>query len=317
MRRSIVLGTLALAATLSVAAPAQADPSCTWTWTDLPVPANMLFTMVQASDGHGTYAGTGYEDWSVPDAAVLWQNGAVTSLGAAFGVDTTVYDVNSDGVVVGQAGEQPVRYRAGQWEHLPMPAGYRDGAAMRINDNGDVVGGVGGRVIVWPATGGYQLLTVPIVTSYASPTDIASDGTVSLWASDSWNQGRQASFLRALDGTWTTMTSPNPTDDVHVAALNDDIAVGSANHFMTEWDRTGAVVRTYPTNISAFDVNAAGQILASGMTIWRAGVQEAELPSTIDGQFVTGIAIDDDGAVVGQRSSSFDEVSRPVVAHCA
>jgi hypothetical protein len=327
MRRSATLGIIAVAVTLGVAAPASAsaDPSCTWSWTDLPLPANAQTATVAASDGHGTYAGSAFIDYSVPDPAVLWQGGTATSLGAAFGADTTVWGVNSNGVVVGQAGGLPVRYRAGQWEHLPVPAGAM-GAAMYVNDRGDVAGAIGiGHPILWPATGGYQQLTTPIVTNYSEPRGIAQDGTVAVWVNDAWYH-KAAAFLLAPDGTWTRATSSNPDDAIHPAAVNEDILVGTVSaavdpgqRVVAEWDRSGAVVHTYQGD-SAVDVNAAGQILgtdAEGLAIWRDGALEAQLPSTIDGVTVTGVAIDDDGVVVGQRDWTDQQASRPVVARCA
>lgn len=325
MRRSIMLGVIAVAAMLGVAAPAHASTSCTWSWTDLPAPAGITAT-VTASDGHGTYVGSGYSTSSGREEAVLWQGGTVTSLGAAFGADTTVWDVNSSGVVVGQAGGVPVRYQAGQWEHLPVPSPSTRGAAMYVNDNGDIAGAIGlGSPILWPATGGYQRLTIPIVTNYSEPTGIAQDGTVSLWANDAWYH-RTASFLYAPDGTWTRAAAPNPTDGVFMAALNENIGVGNTtppiegdwNPAVLEWDRTGTIVHTYP-GVSAIDVNTTGQLLGTdtaGLTIWRDGTQEAQLPSTIDGATVTGVAINNDGTVLGQRDWTDGQAARPVVAHC-
>lgn len=320
MRRSIMLGILSVTATLVVAAPAQASTNCTWTWSDLPLPANKSYARVYASDGHGAYAGVAGGAWPQKQEAVVWRNGTVTPLGVAFGADTRVWDINSDGVVVGAAGGVPVRYRAGQWEHLPMPAGYNSGAGMYVNDNGDIAGAVGiGTLVLWPATGGYQTVAAPIVTSYAQPAAIASDGTVGFWMNDNWYQ-RSAGFLRRPDGTWIRMTSPSPAGGAGVVALNDDIVVGtdgSAGSDMIEWDWAGAIVRTYP-GVSPIDVNAEGQILGvdTGLGIWRSGVREAQLPSPVVDAYVTGIDIDDDGAVIGQLSALDGWWSRPVVAHC-
>jgi hypothetical protein len=320
MRRSAMFGVMFLAAMLTMAAPAQASPSCTWSWTDLPVPPSLDSTEVKASDGRGTYAGSGWHNLSRHYEAALWQNGSVRLLGAAFGADTTVWDVNAHGVVVGEAGGAPVRYRAGQWERLPMPSGYTSGTAMHINDNGDIAGAVGlVRAVLWPASGSYEFLDVPAVTNYRNPTGITSDGTVTLDASMA-HEHVSTSFFRAPNGTWTRVTHPNPNESALIVAVNDDSAVGNNDQAAVEWDHAGAVVRTYP-GVTAVDVSVGGQLLAHELgevTIWRAGVREARLPATVNGFAIHGgVAIDEDGTVVGNRAAAWPVWARPVVARCA
>lgn len=321
MRRSAMFGVMFLAAMLTVAAPAQASPSCTWSWTDLPVPPSLSSSAeIKGSDGHGTYVGMGWNNSSQHYEAVLWRNGSVRLLGAAFGADTTVWDVNAQGVVVGEAGGVPVRYRAGQWEHLPMPPGYTNGVAAHINDNGDIAGSVGLiRAVLWPASGSYEFLDVPAVTNYREPTGITSDGTVTLWASMA-HEHVSTGYFRTPNGTWTRVTHPNPNESALIVAVNDDIAVGNNDQAAVEWDHAGAVVRTYP-GVTAVDVNGGGQLLAHELgqvTIWRAGVREAQLPSTTSGFAIHGgVAVDEDGTVVANREAAWPAWARPVVARCA
>jgi hypothetical protein len=322
MRRSAMFGVMFLAAMLTVAAPAQASPACTWSWTDLPVPPSLAASVeIKGSDGRGTYVGTGWNYVTQQYEAVLWRNGSVRLLGAAFGDDTTAWDVNANGVVVGDTVVGPVRYRAGQWEYLPMPTGYGSGIAMHVNDNGDVAGVVGvTRAILWPASGSHEFLDVPAITDYREPTGLASDGTVTVWAQMA-SEPVSSSFFRARNGTWTRVTHPNPNESALIVAVNDDIAVGNAGQAAVEWDHAGAVVRTYP-GVTAVDVNGGGQVLAHELgevTIWRGGVREARLPATANGLAIKGgVAIDEDGAVVGHRESAdWSEWARPVVARCA
>jgi hypothetical protein len=319
MRRALLFSAVAVAATLAVTTPAQAEPTCAWSWDYLPLPAGATYAQVDAADGDGVFAGTAGAPWPAKTEAVRWQGGTATSLGAAFGADTRVLDVNEHGEVVGQAGWQPVVHRDGQWERLPVPSGSQ-GAALNINDNGDIVGAIGfARPILWPASGGYQLLPVPS-PKYAEPAGIADDGTVIVWTSETGSTGRTIGYLRAPDGTWTLADDATPGQDNRLVALNEDIVVGGSNSVAAEWDRDGNVIRTY-SGLSVTDVNDEGQLLGATHQgdngIWRAGVQEVQFPQH-DGVTVWPKAIDDAGAVAGQwEAPGGAGPYRPVVGSCA
>ncbi len=319
MRRSLLFSAVAVTAALAVAGPAQADPDCAWSWDPLPLPAGVSYAQVDAADGDGVFAGVGHRPWPAKPEVLRWQNGTVTSLGAAFGAgNTRVLDVNEHGDVVGDAGGQPVVHRGGQWERLPLPSGSK-GTALRVNDDGDIAGAFGfGKPVLWPATGGYQVLSVPSPT-YAEPAGIADDGTVIVWTSETGPVGRTIGYLRAPEGTWTLADNATPGQNNRLVALNEEIVVGRSDSVAAEWDREGHVVRTYP-QVSPRDVNEAGQILGGsgdgGQGIWRAGALEVMFPDH-DGAPVATKAIDDTGAVAGTwQGPDGTGTPQPVVGRC-
>lgn len=332
MGRSTVLGTtLAVVAALVLPVSAQAEPSssCEWSWTYLPLPAEFGGATAQAAAGHGTYAATAWKratpsnPWPGLDEALLWQDGEIRSLGSAFGRGTWVKDVNAAGVVVGQAGRGPVRYRDGAWEELPVPEGWEQGGvATDVNSSGDAVGILGlSRWILWPAArpGTYELISKP-VGGYGEITDIGDDGTLTAWASMSGTGQATGGFIRHPGGPWLQVDRPGGENvSTFPLAVAGGVVAGTSESSGAVWDEDGRVLHTFEGGYIV-DVNPSGQVLGqqnSDNGIWRAGALEAVLPPSVDGKAVTPVGIDHDGVALGQREAVFPDGSKPVVARCS
>jgi len=331
--RFVVFGSLVAAAALlsPLATPASAEEragsACAWAWTDLPVPEGSRETTVVGSDGNGVRVGRASQEWPAPSQVVVWRGEVVEVLGTAFGQDTEVFDVNADAVVVGTAGNLPVRHRAGAWERLPVPEGTTRGSARRINDAGDVLGVLDvDRPILWRASnpGSYELLQGP-APGYTEYTDLADDGSVTAWGVLAGGLPRGGFVLRPGD-VWRQVDRPEATPATYPHTTGGGSVVGfaySADYGTTaqvEWDLDGRVLHTY-ADAYPVAVNASGRILGRrnsdwGLTIWRAGSVEAALPVP-DGFGVGAVGLDDDGSVVAQASDPSGAWSKPVVARCS
>jgi|GEM_PF-2762559 len=81
--------------------------------------------------------------------AFLYQNNVMTSLGTLGGPESFAYAINNLNEIVGAAEDpselpKPFLYKNGMMTELIMPAGFNSGAATGINDNGIIIGNLGG-----------------------------------------------------------------------------------------------------------------------------------------------------------------------------
>ncbi|MFD9741420.1 hypothetical protein [Umezawaea sp. NPDC059074] len=244
-------------------------------------------------------------------------------------------------MVVGEAGDHPVRYRDGGWERLPEPDGYYV-RAVAVNGAGEVVGwavpdGSGDadedrhqHPVRWPADrpDAVEEIEVPFLGGF--PVALADDGTV-LVAGREVPDGRNRGFVGRPDGTWTALDQRDEWLDVTPVALGGGAVVGTGQTErpvleLVEWDLDGHVVRVHPTS-SALDVNSSGQVLgvvngllegmpAGKASVWRGGALQAEFPVAGDAR-IDAVAIDDDGAVVGRMAKRSGLRDAPVVGRCS
>jgi hypothetical protein len=122
-------------------------------------------------------------------SAVLWDSGQPRVLPRPPGVAAGALEshaVNARGEVVGLAQAPTQRawaYRDGRSTLLPLPSGYSLSVAGGINAAGDIVGeawqGNGPDVaVLWPASGGVQVLRAPGTRYGAGAFAVGDDGTV-------------------------------------------------------------------------------------------------------------------------------------------
>ena len=188
MRRiSLAVSALLLAAcTDNPVAPKQAlrvDPSgghrqiTTVTWEKSSTGVDVLpiglyngqYTVLVDVNDNGLAVGWGYADTpeGPRERAISWQNGVFTDLGTLGGNFSRAHQVNSAGVIVGEAQDASGRYLPVVWQNgviraLP-PLGadnaFAGGGAQSINEGGDIVGFAyddftGITAALWPAAGG-------------------------------------------------------------------------------------------------------------------------------------------------------------------
>jgi hypothetical protein len=286
----LLLGTAAL---IALPAPAHAA-SCTFTMLS-PPPGSWQASVTHASRT-GVYAGS-----SSGSRAALWWNGTARSLESF-----EVSDVNADGTVVGQAdSETPIlNRRIGKWQPLPRPDDTA-AAATAVNDAGEVWGALDdGRLINWPAArpGTYELIDSPLPGADTA-VDVAADGTLLA------RGGTSDAALRDTDGTWTMLARPTPDQEITAVALAGDRVVG---HDWAgtgiEWNRSGAIVRTWP-GFTPADVNAAGQVLGrqdalDRTAIFKDDTLQTAVPAPDDEWRFFPVAMDNDGTALVQAISS-------------
>ncbi|MFG1604417.1 hypothetical protein [Actinoplanes sp. NPDC049265] len=302
----LILGAAALVA---LPAPAHAASSCTF--TALQPPSGSRQASVTHASRTGVYAGTAYTDGGSSSAA-RWENGVARALGSF-----EVFDVNADGTVVGQieSATPILNRRTGKWQPLPRPDGTT-AAATAVNDAGEVFGALDdGRLIRWPAAqpGTYELIDSPLPGA-GTAVDVTADGTLLA------RGGKSGAALRAPDGTWTVLDRPAPDQEITAVAVAGDRVVGHDwGGTGIEWDRSGAIVRTWP-GFTPADVNAAGQVLGrqdalDRTAIFKDDTLETALPASDDDWRYFPVALDNDGtALVRAISSRFPAES--MLARC-
>lgn len=313
----------AVAAPPAMAAP-QAQAPCQWQWADLPTPSGVQWATVAGTDRAGRFVGntrrlTPGTGIGILDEGVVWERGVLRSLGAAFGLNTSLRDINRAGVAVGSATDSrpggvylPVRHRDGRYEDLPMPLHAR-GSAVAINDRGDVLGETNGKVTVWPADRPGTTRTFnPPAGGYAEPVDIDERGNVlgSL-------HGGEA-FIWASDGTHRTLAHSRPGTRLTPREFSGDRVIGLEDDVVTEWSLQGAVLRSYPSGLSFRAVNSTGTIAGhrGGVTVLaRNGVIEQELPA-MGGEQMLPTAITDELVVAGNRRDATSDRDTPVSGRC-
>jgi hypothetical protein len=334
MRSAALLAVLVLA---SCTAAVPDDPvACSWSWTDLPLPPDRMWTSVTVSDGRGTYAGlTSSLEPGGPDEVVLWQDGSPTVLGAPFERSAQVLAVNRNGVVLAEVNTVPVRFRDGEWERLADPDGGH-GRADAIDADGTVVGTAfrpspdGSRLVRWADDRADVLEEVDFPFRGGMVTGLGDDGTL-LAKSDA--DGLVHGYLLRPGGKWVRVEYPDDTADVVPVATSGGVVIGRAQSLdnrtaLVEWDLSGRVLRARP-DTTPVDVNSSGQVLGfvrpmsspdpgGEVLLWRGDAREGVFPvpgSRSEGM-VDPVAVDDDGTMIGHRTvTGVSTVS--VVGRCA
>jgi hypothetical protein len=168
-------------AVMTVATPVRVDVGCEWKPEVLSLAEDTEQGKVTAGDG-GWLSGVAWGESA--GQGVLWHDGRMTVLGAAFGLDTYLHAVNADGVAVGQVSGDgsyhAIRYRHGGYEYLPETAG--SSRALDVNAGGDTVGYDGATtIVVWQDGGSVRALPMPPGEFPSGWPVINDDGSVVAW----------------------------------------------------------------------------------------------------------------------------------------
>lgn len=153
----------------------------------------------------------------VGERAISWQNGVFADLGTLGGGFSRAYQVNSAGVIVGEASNEfgfirPVVWVNGAIRELPAldPTNAGFGVARAINERGDVVGNDSRsfttRAALWPADGGVVDIGMLPTADFGWATGINNHGHVfgqSIYFADF---SRRA--MKWVDGVLTEVQMP-------------------------------------------------------------------------------------------------------------
>ena len=278
----IAVAVLAGAVRAGAPATAAAAEGCQWTAATLPVPGGYRLNSMGAGDGAGAVAGTLQpqpQPSGEPVVGVVWQGDGVRVLGAAFGLDTELNDVNASGVAVGSYRERrpgaefpvnhAVRHTGGHFERLPDPPGYTNTKALAINARGDILGAVGeteangvNNTVVWPADAPGTEQVLDPSPLWQVQGGINDDGTVAAAVFDWSTGGHLAGYVLPWGGSAVRMASPVASGDVIPAAVTTRRIAGTAGYdgaFL--WHLDGSVDRALPELRTVAAMNTAGAIV--------------------------------------------------------
>lgn len=239
------------------------------------MPAGYLLDRVESGDGAGQVVGMYYRKSDTLRAGVIWHDGAPSVVGLAFGQNTDLLGINRAGVAVGDYADphvfgtpdthHPIEYVHGFFRRLPMPSGYTSGSAARINNRGDILGGVsetpsGGdsATVVWPADkpGTVEVLPAPDI-GYAFIDGIDDQGDVigTFPADDDasyvWPWRQNAIRLQQPDGH---VVEPSVVRAGRIYGSSSDVDDAYI------WNLDGTVARTLPGVHYVEQVNDSGNV---------------------------------------------------------
>ncbi|MEV6237884.1 hypothetical protein [Lentzea sp. NPDC051838] len=297
MRRTTLI-CAALLSLLAPAVPAQAQDLCTWTPSELPLPAGV-------TSGQALYAApNGYLAGQAPSGELLlWQNGTSVAVNAPITTQIVLQGANGNGELVGWDGRTrtPFVYRDGTFQNLPAPSFADNGtSADGINEAGDVVGTAVSsawppyRAVVWPRS---EPGTFKVVAE-----DVARG------IDDAGRVVTEKGYVVNPDGTRADLeSSPN----LNIRRVMAGQALGKKfgdYHAVYRWDvATGVAVQRYEvTSPTPIGVNTAGQLATwtektggSTVKVWRGADYLGELAV---GERVR--AVQENNDLAGQRKSA-------------
>ncbi len=288
---------------------ASANAFCRWEPTVLPLPPGFSEAGLEAADGNEWSAGWLAPDGSGPFVSEVgrWHDGAAESIGTPFGGYVDIEGINSAGVVVGLGydasfGMRPVVYRDGAWATLPAPG--PNSRATDVNTAGDVVGidaseGEGNNwtlLVVWPKDGPRRVLTLPNDGGLPFGTPkIDDDGTVvAPFYKTSGGITTIASYVYPNGTSQPRALTPlRPGDGFYVTDLRNGRIVGENYAAVgattgVQWDKSGAVQRTFPGRPAAVSVSGAVTGMAEPSylpVVWGQGNRGAALPRPAGSQY--------------------------------
>ncbi|SDZ33847.1 hypothetical protein SAMN05421504_1132 [Amycolatopsis xylanica] len=320
-----------LVGTAVLSAPAAQAAGCTWAETTLATPPGYLVQSLDSGDGAGSIAGTVWDQTAYKSVGAIWQNGIATVLGAAFGQQTELADVNRAGVAVGFYYEGSLRHAVrsvnGAYERLPDPPGYRGSAAFGINDRGDIMGMVGtsdflSRTVVWPADapGTVKVLPVPL-QRLDNVADIDEQGNVGASVYGTTPAVNWQGYVWPADGGPAVHLTPGSEDPVYLHAVRGGRAAGNDYQNGYVWNLDGTIARTLPGAQNVTVMDSAGAVVATfddgSIKLLPADGGEAQVvagPNTWDSLRVADIT--DDGDIYGLRSTESPYSTAVVKAQC-
>ncbi|MET9632201.1 hypothetical protein ABZX92_32540 [Lentzea sp. NPDC006480] len=320
MRRSVLV--LSASLVLGMAAPAAAAPG----FVELGRLPGDLGSRVSAMNDAGDVAGESMTGNS--RHAVRWnRDGGITKLPDLGGGESTVYDINNRGTVVGAAARTTFDWPAVRWNGaevtvLATPPGVTATRAWDVNETdvivGDAVVGQERKAVKWTAANKLIVLPTPAGAWTASAVKVNDRGVVAgvaTFADDSvhvvrWDAQGRVADLGTFGGT------------VELAAINaSGVVVGSGYDPRT--------TQTFPfrSNASggldalgvgsggsahAYDVNDSGQVVGDSLTKeprwlpggWRPDGSIRSLPEAPrdpeDGSGSKVLSINNAGLAVGE-----------------
>lgn len=297
MRRTTVV-CVALLSLLVPAVPAQAQDQCTWTPSELPLPAGVTSGQVLFAAPNGYLAGQ-----ATSGELLLWHNGTSVAVNAPATTQLWLQGVNGSGELVGYDGRTrtPFVYRDGTLQTLPSPAGDST-SADGINEAGDIVGTA--MFASWPP---YRTVVWP--RSQPGTYRYAADD-VAIGIDDAGRAVTEKGYVVNSDGTRGDLES-SPDLNIRVAQAGQALGKQFGDyHAVYRWDlATGVAVQRYEvTGPTPIGVNAAGQMAAwsdkgdgsrSTVKVWRGTEFAGELAA---GERVRAVVENND--LAGQRKSA-------------
>ncbi|MFL6121383.1 hypothetical protein [Actinophytocola sp.] len=319
--RRAVVTVIAAVATVATAVPAAAAIVT----TGLGPVAGEIFSQATSVRDDGVAVG-----YSTPPTggthAVLWDaSGAVTEL-ATPGRNSEAHDINSTGVVVGEAEPSGVeRAFPVSWDVTgvltALPGGV-SGSARGVNDAGVIVG--------FADSDGQSPLRWENSTTWPTWLATLPGGANDSVAYDLNNEGAAVGYSRGADGArhavvWNAvgavgqLATPSGYADCFAYEINDSGLIvgscfGSGGNVAVRWDVTGAVAvlpTLGPAEAEASGVSDAGLIVGYAADIngryyavrWGAYGTITKLP-TLGGTHGVALDINNTGTVVGRTNQT-------------
>ncbi|MBO0889679.1 MAG: hypothetical protein J2P14_02115 [Acidothermales bacterium] len=327
---------LAVAGTGATAAPvAAAAHTTSWRPVMLRLPHGHpdATGTVAGTDGHGTYAGTLRLGGAMD--VVTWRHRKPRVRGVPAGcTDAQVVDMNSAGVVVGEAsgcpsGVQGFVLDGGGFHALQAPDDLPGYVIVKaINDRGDVLGLVDDdddfntTGVLWPGGGGPATVFPPSGQGEIVQ-DLDDDGTILFGTTAAigsyvWRDGVKTPLANPPDYAFGDAVYPQAISNGRVVGL---LATGNGNTGVL-WRRPDDPVMV-PGSTVAADVNATGLVLGQlprpltslgPPALWQETTPLGTLPTPPGYTDVGASAVSDGGEVLGHayNGDTFSE-GAPVV----
>ncbi|ANZ38509.1 hypothetical protein BBK82_23050 [Lentzea guizhouensis] len=297
---------------LSLLTPATAQAAtCTWSTTDLPLPADTRLSLITGGADDGSWVLGWGDSAEKGNVLLLWHHGEV--LAERIGVGEVPHDVDVTRTVI-TSGSDGRAWR-GSMGLNPLP-GANWASAAAINHYGRIAGRSGGSVVVWGASADPQAIAGTDDGGTYQVEDIDDEGRVGAARYGAQGEAVQ-SYLWDAAGTRSTLQAPEGYRHTVVRAVRNGQAVGFAakdgwaDQVGVVWDAQG-VVRVLPGAAEAVDVNAKGDVVGTttsgSSAVWRHSGQVEPLPAGIYEKFA------DTGALYGRvyRDGTFT----PFEAYC-
>jgi hypothetical protein len=334
---------VALALT-ALSSPTASAATCTWTPTQLPVPAGLTQGVVTAVDSQSGYAGEASSSGNTTHA-VRWVGGQVVDYGTVpgYGPHAFVSGVNKAGTVVGHTSaatgnrQRAFRSVGTALQPLPEPPGAEHSWANGINDVGDIVGEVGSDVtsgsstylvrtaVLWPASapGTVVKLTAGLPTGGQTLGQaVDQDGTVLVQYYPGITNSLDATALYLWkSGTARQLPTPVGTKKVDGRAISNGRVAGASSVgglVGTVWEADGTIVKPVDSNLIV-SINKTGQTtgwkVGSGLSTVHSVWQGTAKVGTITGQRTLNVSADN-GTVAGYSWNS-TTFSQPTYWRCS
>ncbi|EWM11519.1 MULTISPECIES: hypothetical protein [unclassified Kutzneria] len=322
--------TLGVAAAVVVATVATATPALAgtphWEVSALPLPPGVSPGYLEASDGHGGYAGMMF----TPDrfTLVTWKDGRPTDHGMPPGADfgQVVGESNSGTVlIIADAGDGAAKLFTldGSGYHQVVTGRYTDIRRAAMGPRGDIavqaVDPLGQQsstvVLYWSPLGQAGLRPLAGAPANSTPAAIDYDGTVLV------NKDDTTPYV-VRNGVARPLSAPGHTY-VWATTIRHGVVVGGAESQALMWTGPDYVATPLDHGMSTWDVNASGLIVGEEYepsvqngpaAVWQGTTFLTELPLLPGTTKARARFVDDDGTIAGWSSEgSVGDGGQPVV----